>query len=897
MSLADKILHYEILEKLGEGGMGVVYKAKDTKLDRIVALKFLPASAAVGEDEKNRFVREAKSAAALNHANIAHIYEIGEADGRMFIAMEYVEGKTLQEILSVNGGTPIPLKKVISYSTQIADGLQSAHEKGIVHRDIKSANIMVTAKDQVKIMDFGLAKVGGGKTVTKAGTTVGTAAYMSPEQARGESVDHRTDIWSFGVVMYEMISGRLPFKSDYEQALVYSILNEDPEPLTAIRTGIPVALEAVVAKAMARDPSMRYQHVDEIPADFKSIELKTSPTTRTPGMSGIAVAGKAHRRPVIYPLVIAGLAIIAAALLAWHYIAVNSHSYRSVFRLAISIPSSQQLEQIDECNPAISPDGKTLVYSAQANGSVMLYYRQMDSFNATPIQGTTGATGPFFSPDGQSIGFFAGGKLKTVPVSGGSPQTLCEAPVPRGGSWSDNGDIVYSPNFTTGLYTIPTDGGQPKVLAEPDTALGERSFRWPQVLPGGKWVLFTVGDINAPDFYDNARLAVVSLVNGDRHMLGVRGDMAVYVKGGYLVVWRGGELYAAKFDLNTATITSQPVAVLSAVGGDPTSGASYFAVSNMGTLAFLAGVETDKLRLVKVDLNGNIDPIPIPPGPYAFPHVSPDGRKISVTVGAITGVRDDIWIYDIASGAFSRFTFDNRSGIGIWTHDGKQLVYGSGVGPSANFYMKPANGSSSGKLILDGTGQSLVAPISLSPDDRELTYVSVVSGDGNDGVCLVKLGKQGKSMPLAGMQGSVYDAVISPDGKWLAYTSNQSGQNEVYVTSFPAQMGKWQVSAGGGYGAVWSPDERGIYYESTSNTEIFYVPIRTAPDFSTGRPRVQFKTDEIYFPNEPIGTYDIYPDGKHFIMIGKSDTTGTAPAVNIILNWTREMKQKLDEQK
>ncbi|OYV88197.1 MAG: hypothetical protein B7Z63_01025 [Ignavibacteriae bacterium 37-53-5] len=710
-------------------------------------------------------------------------------------------------------------------------------------------------------------------------------------------VDHRSDFWSMGVVMYEMISGRLPFKNDYEQALVYSILNEEAEPLTSLRTGVPMALEGIVAKAMAKDPSLRYQHADEIPADLKAVEVKTSPTMRVPSMNGIPAAAQSAQPTRSFKMYFAGVAILAAAVLAWFYFGVNARSADAVFRLAIPIPPSQQIEQIDADNVALSPDGKTLVYSAQANGSVMLYSRQMNSFDAAPIQGTVGGTGPFFSPDGQSIGFFADGRMKTVPVTGGAPQTLCDAPVPRGGGWSDNGDIVYSPNFTAGLYAIAADGGQPRVLAVPDTASGERSFRWPRVLPGGKWVLFTIGDINAPDFYDNAELAAVSLVNGDRHILGVRGDMATYVKGGYLLIWRGGELYAARFDLNTATIKSLPVAVLGTVGGDPTSGASYFTVSNTGTLAFLPGIETDKLKLVKVDLEGNIDPIPIPPGPYSFPHVSPDGRKISLTVGLVTGSNDDIWLYDIATGAFNRFTFGNRSGVGIWTHDSKQLVYVSGVGMSASFRTKPADGSSSGKVILAGTGRNLVAPISLSPGDKELTYVSVVSGAGNDGVCLLKMGDQGDAVQMAGMEGSVYNAVISPDGKWLAYTSNQSGRNEVYVTSFPALSGKWQVSTGGGYGAVWSPDERGIYYESISNTEMFYVPIRTVPDFSAGRPRVQFKTDKIYFPNEPIGTYDIYPDGKHFIMIGKSDTTGTASSVNVILSWTKGMKQKLAEQK
>ncbi len=894
--IGSTISHYRILAKLGEGGMGVVYKAEDTKLDRTVALKFLPSSALSSEEDKNRFVREAKSAAALSHPNIAHIYEIDEVDGQMFIAMEFIDGKTLQDIVQVNGGTPLPLKKVLGYSAQIAEGLQSAHDKGIIHRDIKSANIMITARDQVKIMDFGLAKVGSGKTVTKLGTTVGTAAYMSPEQARGEVVDHRTDIWSMGVVMYEMISGRLPFKNDYEQALVYSILNEEAEPLTSLRTGVPMALEGIVAKAMAKDASMRYQHADEIPADLKAVEVKTSPTTRMPSMSGIPAAGQSLRRGKRYAVYFAGVAILAVAALAWFYFSYNAVGTEQVVRLVVPLPSSQQIDQIDADNVALSPDGRMLVYSAQVGGVVKLYLRMMNSFDAAPIEGTTGGTGPFFSPDGQSIGFFAEGKLKTVPITGGTPQILYDTPAPRGASWGDDGNIVFSPTFSSGLFSISSAGGPAKVLAKPDSLLQERSYRWPQVLPGGKWVLFTIGDRSNPNFYDNARLAVLSLVNGERHVLGVRGDLGYYVNGGYLIVWRDGNLYAAKFDLNTAEVTSQPVPALANVGGDVGSGASYFTVSNTGILAFLPGGQSHDMRLVKVDLQGNVEPLPLPPGPYTYPRVSPDGKKISVTVGLTDGNNDDIWIYDGSTGAFNRFTFDQRSYCGLWTRDGKRIIYSSGSPGSQSFYSKLADGSSSAQLIFAGNGRGLGAPVSVAPDDKELTFD--IQGESTDyDIWLLKIGDGDSTIPLFDTPAFESTGEISPDGKWLAYVSNQSGQMEVYVTSFPSLKGKWQISTGGGAGPIWSPDGHGLYYESTNNTEMLFVPVRTTPDFSIGKPRVLFGTAQAYSPSNPTETFDIYPDGKHFIVVEQSEEGAGPAAINVVLNWAKEVKQKFLEQK
>jgi len=441
----DPVQRDKILAKLGEGGMGVVYKAEDTRLKRIVALKFL-SDIALGGEEKSRFLREAQAAAALNHPNICTIYAIDEVDGQMFIAMEFIVGQSLREKIEAG---PLKIDEAIKFAMQVADGLQAAHEKGITHRDIKSANLMITEKSQVKIMDFGLAKLSrGGTMLTKKGMTLGTAAYMSPEQARGEVVDHRTDIWSLGVVLYEMISGRLPFRGEYEAAMMYSILNEDPEPLTSLRSNVPIDLERVVAKMLAKNPAARYQHVDELPVDLKTIDLSATGTSR---ISMAKVTKQPEKQSAFWLRAIPwSIAILlAAALIA--ILVLQRPSPAPVKRSSINLPESAPIAPIGSAplgigRPAlaISPDGTNLVYVAAVGGKTQLYRRPMDQFEAVPIPGTEGAYNPFFSPDGQWIGFFAGNEMKKVSILGGGPVLLCEVYNPYGASWGPDDRIIFS---------------------------------------------------------------------------------------------------------------------------------------------------------------------------------------------------------------------------------------------------------------------------------------------------------------------------------------------------------------------------------------------------------------------------------------------------------------------
>ncbi|MFQ5652701.1 MAG: protein kinase [bacterium] len=602
--IGKTILHYKITEKLGEGGMGVVYKAEDTKLERTVALKFL-SLASIGDEEKKRFKREAKAptflnmkqrrVGALNHPNIATIFAIDESDGQLFIAMEFIEG---QELRSIIDDRPLSIGDAIDYATQISAGLQAAHEKGITHRDIKSANIMVTDKGVVKIMDFGLAKLANRSMMTQLGTTLGTAAYMSPEQARGETVDHRADIWSLGVVLYEMLSGQMPFKGDYEQAVIYSILNEEPEPLTALRSGLPIALDGILAKALAKDPKTRYQHVDELPADLKGI---ASPTTNQSRIAAKAVSGQVithttHQKRVLSLVTTFMIGVVLTVLALWFALRPSPHP---VNRWNISLPESAPIAPIGSAplavgQPAlaISPDGSKIVYVADIDGTAQLCLRPLDKFEVMPIPGTEGAYNPFFAPDGQWLGFFAGNELKKISLAGGAPVSLCSVPNPRGATWGAADKIVFSSSQGEKLWWISASGGTPHLITDEPAG-----YAWPEFLPDGEAVIVN----------DFAQLLLVFVASGKKKALGIAGSNAKYVANDYIVYNRGGRLETIGFDADTQEVKGTPVPVLDGIRIESLFRAAQCAVSENGTLVYLPGVFEQKSNLVWLDRSDHVD--------------------------------------------------------------------------------------------------------------------------------------------------------------------------------------------------------------------------------------------------------------------------------------------------
>ncbi len=868
--VGKQILHYKVLEELGRGGMGVVYKAEDTKLERTVALKFLSLTS-IGGEEKKRFKREAKAAASLNHPNIATVFAIDEADDQTFIAMEYIEGKSLHEIVGANGGSPMKIDDAIDYATQIAAGLQAAHEKGVIHRDIKSANIMVTDKGVVKIMDFGLAKLAHRSKMTMEGSTLGTAAYMSPEQARGEALDKRSDIWSLGVVLYEMLSGRMPFKGDYEQAVIYSIQNEEPEPLTALRSGVPIALDGIIAKALAKDQKTRYQHVDELPADLKALALESTGASRI-STRHTRKKKNALRWPVvpwsrmavmmIFPACLAGLA-------TWFVMQKGPQPPAPITRMAIKFPLS-----FDTSDLIISPKGRQLIY--QKSGD--LYLHRMEELGIELLVSSARARKPFFSPDGRWIGFHANGKLKKMLTEGGGqPLDIVEVDDLPTGTWTDDDQIIFGGK---GLFMIQASGGRVRRLTNLDTSRADVRHHDPQILPGGASVLFNIENTAGPD---SARVAVLHIKNGEIRTLVRGGTAARYAPSGHLVYVQGPNEHfvAAPFDPNNLRITGAavPIPELEGIPGHHTD------ISMNGTLAYLsrnAATFTGESALVWVDRKGKETHLTKQQKLIRAPRLSPDGTRVAFDT--FDGFVGNVWIYDIERGRTDLFTFENPKNVyPIWTADGKWIVFASGKhGQPVTPQRKPADGS--------GMMEPLSAerfdhfPRSLSPGSRFLSFhTSIQKMDS----WVLDLEKRSSS-PFLSTPASEGSPMFSPDGKWIAYMSDETGQMEVYVQPFPATGAKYPVSVAGGGLPVWSRVRSELFYlQGKTLVSVSYDG--SSPVFQIGRIQPLFTLpggDKHW----ALSNYD-YDDKNDRFLIAKNEASPGVDQIVVVLNWIEELKR------
>ncbi len=699
--IGQTILHYRILEQVGQGGMGIVYKAEDTKLERTVALKFLSLTS-IGDEEKKRFKREAKAAASLNHPNIATVFAIDEVDDQTFIAMEFIEGTPLNPSLArgdIGGSKPLPLDKAIDYATQIAAGLQAAHEKGIVHRDIKSANIMVTDKGQIKIMDFGLAKLAHRSKMTQLGTTLGTAAYMSPEQARGESVDHRSDIWSLGVVLYEMISGQMPFKGDYEQAVIYSIQNEEPEPLTAVRSGLPIALDGIIAKALAKDPATRYQHVDELPADLKGLDTATLSKSRVGTKAGISAPSNKGRNAALPWIVSAVMTVIAAAAL-WYGLSTGSNTVPTTVGLKrFTMP----LSPADEAGGlfAVSPDGRAVVFRGQSGEIAQLYYRSLESDEAEPLPGTENGFAPFFSPDGMWVGFLTREALWKVRADGGAPTKICNTGFAWHASWGDNGQIIFDQPISEmnwQLRHVSADGGQPEPLhfAEPDTHI---LAMWPKFLPGSRAILYEASTVRGNP--DNSSILLHNLETGKTQTVIQTGANPFYASTGHIIYALSGNLMAVPFDLESLTVRGNPVVVAKDILFDPDNLAYRYGFSQEGSLFYVKSVQEGGNNLVWVDRNGIEIEVPAASHLYWDPRVSPDGRHVAMNA---RDAGNDIWVYDLDRGSLSRLTHDpGEDETAFWSPDGRWIAFSSSrAGQPRSIFKTLSDGSGGEELLWTG---------------------------------------------------------------------------------------------------------------------------------------------------------------------------------------------------
>jgi serine/threonine-protein kinase len=915
LASGTRIGSYEVIAQIGAGGMGEVYRARDTRLKREVALKILPDSFANDLERLARFQREAEVLASLNHPNIAAIHGLEESDGTRALVIELVEGDTLAERIARG---PIPVDQALAIAKQIAEALDAAHEQGIIHRDLKPANIKLRDDGTVKVLDFGLAKWGPsgadalsapGAThsptlsvaFTGVGTILGTAAYMSPEQARGRMVDKRADIWAFGCVLFEMLTGTRAFDGTDATEMIAAVVRGEPE-WQAVGSTTPPKLIAVMKRCLQKDPRLRARDIGDL--RFELDEVSQAPASAD--TSVVIAHMPLWRRAIPYAAVVlltAGLTGLVAWLLR------PPASDRPVARFVINLPENERFSNTGRHAVAISPDDAHIVYGA--NGRLNL--RRLDHLVATPIRGTEGALAslvesgrnPFFSPDGQWIGFWQNGQLKKVSVNGGAAVVLCAADNPWGATWNEDDSIVFGqgPN---GIMRVAAAGGTPELVVKVDS--GE-SAHGPQILPRGRDILFTLRP-SAAQTWDESRIVVQSLTTGERKEIIKVGSDARYLPTGHLVYALESTVLAVPFDVDTLSVTGGPVPVLEMVAraGGIATGTAHFSVSARGTLVYIedVGPVADTNRtLIWVDRNGHESPIKAPARAYRDPRLSPDGQRIAVD---IIDEQHDIWIWNLIGETFTRLTLEPAAETyGLWTPDGRRVIFNStragsrGIG-TGNLYWQASDGTGAAERLTDSPNNQM--PNAVSPDGTTLVFRELTA-DGSD-LLLLPLQGERRTQALVQTPFTERNADISPDGRWLAYESNESGQFEVYVRPFPnVNDGRWQVSTGGGTVPVWARNGRELFFMTPRGESLMAAAILESSGsaaFRRATPIKLFDTRGYFAPTgganqRDVGrTYDVSADGRRFLMIKDVSVREGTPepqSITVIQNWVEELKRRV----
>ncbi|HEV2201728.1 MAG TPA: protein kinase [Bryobacteraceae bacterium] len=866
ISAGDRLGPYEILAPIGAGGMGEVYRARDTRLGREVAVKISK------ESFTERFEREARSIAALNHTNVCHLYDVGPN----YLVMEYVEGQTLSALIKgrSKAGT-VALDEALPIVQQLIDGIEAAHEKNIIHRDLKPANIKITPEGVVKILDFGLAKrrdselsSDGGSSensptvtigATEAGVILGTASYMAPEQAKGKTADRRCDIWSFGVVVYELLTGRRPFDGETTVEILGAVLNKEPD-----WTPVPERMRRLLQRCLQKDRKLRLGTI----GDARWMIEESSASAAAP-VSASATAEP--RRQGWMPLGWAFACIFAAAMAGLAVWFLKPTPPKPVSRFAMALPPGQRVfPQRPEI--AISPDGSRLVYSAgPGNTATQLYLRAMDGLEAHAIPGTEGAYGPFFSPDGQWVGFSQGAKLTKVSLNGGPPVNLADtsgAGGALGASWGQ-GTIAFSPVTSSPIQQVSDAGGNVQPLTHLETA--DNSHVFPDLLPNAAGLLFGAGPTAA-----TSRVAVQSLKTGERRDLFPAGIMPRYAPSGHIAFLQAGNLMAAPFDVRSLKATGPAVPVVEGVMP------FQYSFSSTGTLVYIPGSsQAPQLKLVWVDRNGKEQALPAAPHNYVMPRISPDGRRVAA---GLEEADSQIWIYDLTRDTLTRLTFAPGNNIDpLWTPDGKRIVF---KGNGNRLYWQPADGSGAAEALTDGNLSSNDIPGSFSPDGETMAIVESAPAQS---VWILPL-RDRKAQLFERGETNETAPRFSPDGHWLAYTSAESGRNEIYARPYPGPGGKYQISTEGGTEPVWNPKGRELFYRA--GNKMMAVDVSTQPGFSAGKPRVLFEGAYVPTPRS-FPNYDVSPDGQRFLMV-KATELGQAPTqINVVLNWFEELKRRV----
>ncbi|MGA2363354.1 MAG: protein kinase [Candidatus Aminicenantales bacterium] len=893
--------HYEVLEKLGQGGMGEVYQTLDKNLGRQVAIKILPEEFSTDPERLARFEREAKLLATLNHPNIAAVYGFEEAKGLRFLVLELVEGETLQTHL---GRGVLPMDEALETCRQVAEGLEAAHERGVVHRDLKPGNIMITPEGKVKILDFGLAKAYTGEStgidiansptitaqMTEPGVILGTAAYMSPEQARGRSVDKRADIWAFGCILYECLTGKRAFQGETVSDTLAHILKGEPD-WRSLPADTPANVRAVLRRCLEKDPRERFHDI----ADAR-IEIRESATFPFEAIS-------VSRRPSLLWLaactavaLLAGI-LIGPALMRYFRPAPSSSVVASTIKVEpkhwlAGMPEVEDLGHPTRTAIAISSDARFVVYSATEENPgpqtmPRLYLRRMDQSEAKPITGTNGGINPFFSPDNSWVGFWADGKLKKVPIEGGVPATLCDVSLLFGANWGRDNSIVFSDGSSAGLSRVSAEGGKPETLTKPDPKREEASHRLPSWLPDRKAVVFTVmrqaGD-------QQPWLALLRLDKREWHVLLQDGADARYVPSGHLVFLRQGTLMAVRFDLARLEVIGQPFPLVEnvvqafSIDGNKNTGAGQTGISDTGSLIYApGGISPDpRNSLVWVDQRGVEQPVTALQAAFFAPRLSPDGQRIAYT----TYRRErPVWVYDLGTGTNYKLTGEGRSSFPIWTPDGKRLLFPWRKSLESNLFWQPYDGSSPMERL--ATNESGKSPGSWSADGKTLAFVEFHLDTGTD-IGMLDVGS-GRVTPFLNSQFNEMHPEFSPDGRWIAYASDESKRYEVYVRAFPGPGMKQQISTEGGDEPLWARNGKQLFYRWEN--QVWAVNVRTDGGFATGKPRLLFEKPG-YLGGAPIRGYDLSLDSQRFLMV-KLDQRKPTPVTEMILvqNWFEELKR------
>jgi hypothetical protein len=879
LSIGNRLGPYEILDALGAGGMGEVYRGRDTELHRDVALKVLGQRFAEDPDRLARFKREAQVLASLNHPHIGAIYGVADFPGGRALVLELVEGPTLADRIAAG---PIPLEEALAIARQIAEALAAAHELGIVHRDLKPANVKLRPDGAVKVLDFGLAKAVERGTVsvdatqsptitspamTEMGVILGTAAYMSPEQAKGRTADKRSDVWAFGCVLFEMLTGRRAFAGEDVAETLAHILTKAPE-WTLLPPETPPSIRRLLRRSLERDRSRRVADLADARLEIDERDSETAPAAST---------ARGHWLPWAVASGALLLSMLAVASLYWRRPPMETSA---ATRFLIGAPPKTELRG----SFAVSPDGRRVVLRGITGGKVLLWMRALESLEAHPFAGTDEAAFPFWSPDSRFIGFFAEGKLKKIAATGGPAQTLCDAPDARGGSWNADGVIVFAPRVLDVLYRVSSAGGTPAPLTTLDSSRGELGHFHPYFLPDGRHFLYLV--VSSQPELEGIRVG--SLDSRETKLFVNTHASGAYAPPGYLLFLRDRTLMAQKFDADRLAIAGEPFPVADEVDRLGPARLALFSVSRTGVLVHRSG-SSEATQLTWFDRQGEPLGTVGPIANYSVPWLSPDESRVAFSSAAPGGGDSDIWLIDMARGTPTRFTFDPSPDLSpVWSPDGGRILFASLRDRHGNLYQRAAGGGGADEVLVQS--DFLKFPNDWSADGKFILYQELHPKTAHDLWVFPLAGGQ-KQFPFLQTQFDERQGRFSPDGRWIAYASNESGAWQVYVRSFPDSGGKWQVSTNGGGQPQWRGDGRELYYLS-EDRKVMAVDVRgSGPQFDAGTPQELFtlRVQSVGLPG-PRNFYAATKNGQRFLVVSTSGDP-TASPTTVVLNWTADLKQ------